>query len=314
MASVRWVADRDRRRARSGLPELLQRAGTLVLGLAILAGLAVVLRGGPPTVQPALPGLSAGAERLAPDELPIAAADKLEDATKAGAAGYRFEIVQTSTMRAKAGGPQIEIPDPTDRYKSLGFADSYALGTLIEAGYVTPDGFWMEMRSGSKDAQTPDVAGGDLHLSALVKDGKTWRNDGEGWYETDTPPGIGLDPRTVSLLPTLLRNAASPVDGGVALRDGATVRRVGATGAVADIPGVIAADGEGFTKLLEPIDFAFDIDGRLVELRVVAQNLNLTEYDLVVETTITLRYDEPPGSLPDPLPAYVAPSNPDAQD
>lgn len=255
-----------------------------------------------------------GARALSPDNLTDTAADRLAALTAPGGAGYRFEIVQTSTMRAKAGGPQIEIPDPSDRYKSLGFADSYELGTLIEAGYVTPDGFWMEMRSGPKDAATPDVAGGNLHLSALVKDGKTWRNDGEGWYETDSPPGIGLDPRTASLLPTLLRNAASPVEGGVALKDGATVRRIGATGAVVDIPGVIAADGEGFTKLLKPIDFAFDLDGRLVELRVVAQNLNLTDYDLVVETTITLRYDQPPGSLPDPVPAYVAPSNSDAQD
>lgn len=286
----------------------------VLLPFALIASVAfarATVAGGPSETPV---GLNGGAAALTPSQLKAAAADVLDAVTAKGGAGYRFEIVQTSTMRAKAGGPQIEIPDPTDRYKSLGFADSYELGTLVEAGYVTPDGFWMEMRSGPKDAATPDFASGDLHLSTLVKDGKTWRNDGEGWYETDSPPGIGLDPRTASLLPTLLRAAASPVDGGVALKDGATVRRIAATGAVADIPGIVAADGEGFTKLLEPIDFAFDTEGRLVELRVVAQNLNLTEYDLVVDTTITLRYDQPPGSLPDPVPAYVAPSNPDAQD
>jgi hypothetical protein len=170
------------------------------------------------------------------------------------------------------------------------------------------------MRTGPAPGQTPDFLHAELQFSALAKGSNTWRNDSDGWYETEVPPGIGLDPRTASLLPGLLRGASSPVDAGSGLKDGVPVRRVKAGGKVAEIPGIVAADGESFTKLLEPIDYAFDATGRLVELRVVAQNLNMTDYDLVVETTITLRYDTPPGPLPDPVPAYVAPSNPDAQD
>lgn len=303
MASVRWAADRDRRRARSGLPELLQLAGTLVVGLVILAGLAVALRGGPAIAQPALLGLSAGAERLAPDELPIAAADKLEYATKAGGAGYTFEVVQRSTMRAKAGGPQIEIPDPSDRYKSLGFADSYALGTLVEAGYVTPDGFWMEMRSGPKGDDKPDWTA-EYQFGALVRDGVTYRNDGEGWYETDRPPGIGLDPRTAALLPTLLRNVAQPKAAAVELVPG-QARALTARAAVKDIPGIVAVDGEPFTKFDGPAELAFDDAGRLIGLRIVAQNTNETTFDLLIETVITFAYPDQAAGLPEPSPAYT---------
>lgn len=96
-----------------------------------------------------------------------AAAALLEVSTAAGRPGYTFEIVQRSTITARPGGPKIEIPDPTDRTKSLGLADTCDVGALIERGAVTPDGFWMEMRTGPAAGKDPDWTsayqfGGDL--------------------------------------------------------------------------------------------------------------------------------------------------------
>ena len=39
-------------------------------------------------------------------------------------------------------------PIRADRTKSLGTAEHYALGTLIERGVATADGFWMELLHG----------------------------------------------------------------------------------------------------------------------------------------------------------------------
>jgi hypothetical protein len=70
------------------------------------------------------------------------------------------------------------------------------------------------------------------------------------------------------------------------------------------MPGVIAADGAKYTRLSDPIEFSFDGIGRLVEIHVVALNLNLTDdYDLVVDTVIRIRYDGV-SSLPAPDPVY----------
>jgi hypothetical protein len=233
------------------------------------------------------------------------AASALEAAWLPGAGGVTFEVVQRSTMHAKPAGPKIEIPDPSDRYKSLGFADEYYVGALLERGAVTPAGFWMEMRTGpAKDAQ-PDWEA-PYQFGAIARDGKTWRNDGEGWYETDSPPGIGLDPKTASLLPRLLRNATGPTEAGIETVDGEEARKLTADGRVADIPGVVAADGLDFTVLAEPLELSFDDLGRLVKARVVARNTNMTDYDLIVETVITLRYPLTAAALPEPSPTRPA--------
>lgn len=154
--------------------------------------------------------LTAGVEGLAPAELQANAADELTRALAKDGGGLVFEIVQWQTIQAKVGGPLIDIPDPADRSKSLGTTDSYELGTLVERGFATPDGYWMEILAGPTAGKSAeyDAATAETRRSALVRDGQAWRNDGTGWYETPQPPGIGLDPATVALLPTLLREAS----------------------------------------------------------------------------------------------------------
>jgi hypothetical protein len=285
----------------------------LTLGAALLAG-----AGRGPLAGAATPDPSAAPASSDPTSAPVparaqldAAAGMIEATTDADGTGYRFEIVQTSTLHALPDGPRIEVPDPTDPHATLGFADAYQIDTAIEHGVVTPNGFWMEMRSGPTADKAPDFEKAPYRFGTLVKDGITYRNDGDGWYETDRPPGIGLDPATAALLPTLLREATKPKDAGTASADaadagGTELRLVTATGDVADIPGVIAVDGEPFTELTEPVEFGFDDQGRLAKLRVVARNTNHKVFDLIVETVITFDWTVPPGPLPDPVPSWTA--------
>jgi len=248
---------------------------------------------------------AAAAQSAEPAAMLATAADQLEAVTAKGGSGYTFESVQRSTMHAQAGGPQIEIPDPTDPHKSLGFADTYELGALIERGAVTPAGFSMEMRTGPAPGKPADWTA-PYQFGAIVKAGKTYRDDGAGWYPTSSPPGIGLDPATAALLPTLMRNATDVADAPATVVNGSSLATVSGTSKVADIPGVVAVDGAGFTELVSPLDFAFDDQGRLVQLHALARNTNLKEYDLLVDVVITFAYPNAAPDLPDPVPARSA--------
>jgi hypothetical protein len=251
-----------------------------------------------------------------PAELLAAAADRLETATSSGGNGFTFEIVQTATIVARPGGPLVDIPDPVDPHKSLGSAESYPLSTYLEHGVVTPAGFWSEIRRGPEAPDgEPDFTGGPLELAALVRDGQTYRTEGQGWYPTTKPPGLGLDPATAALLPRLLRNATAAREVPVQPRDGVpATRALEATAAVADMPGIIAVDLAASTELREPTELAFDDAGRLVGLIVSARNTNLADFDLMIVTTISLGYPGQAPELPRPEPVYVAPATPLAED
>jgi hypothetical protein len=269
-----------------------------VLVLAAIGGLLVLVRGHSQVLVAAGAGPDP-ADRMA------GAATILDQKTAAGGAGFTFEILQRSTIHARPGGPQIEIPDPVDPHKSLGFADTYDVGALIERGAVIPAGFTMEMRTGPAPDKDPDWKSA-YQFGVTTSGAKTFRNDGIGWYRTDNPPGVGLDPRTAALLPDLLRNATAVTDAGTKPVNGATLPAVTGSAKVADIPGVIASDGAGFTELVAPLEFAFDDQGRLAQVHVLARNTNLDVYDLLIDTTITFAYPTTAAPLPDPSPARPA--------
>jgi hypothetical protein len=279
------------------------RAWLAVLVPILLLGSVAAVRGSGLAGWPSTSAFAGAAADLTPEQLTAAAADKLEDTTKAGGSGYRFEIVQTSTMVAKPGGPRIPIPDPVTR-GTLRMADTYYLNALLERGVARPDGFWSQMRAGPSEGAKPDWTGAPILYEALVRGGERWRTDGHGWYKAQALPGIGLDPDTAALLPDLLRGATSPVDvpAGDPKVDPDAVRTLEDSATAAQIPGVVAAGGAAFTALTEPVAYGFDDTGRLVSVRVVARNTNMTDFDLVVETTIDIAYDGVDG-LPDPEPA-----------
>ena len=253
-----------------------------------------------------------GVAELDPAELKSAAADKIEAATAKGGSGYAFEIVQTSTITARPGGPLIDIPDPNDGRVIIGKANEYPYYTMLEQGVVRPNGFWSELRSWPIGAGKPNWEKAELRRSALVRDGESWRNDRQGWYQAEVVPGVGLDPATAALLPRLLRQSEAPTKLADGVLDGKTVIRIAADGEVRDMPGVVSADGEKETRIDQPIEFSFDGIGRLVQIHVVALNTNLEgDYDLVVDTVIAIRYDDV-GSLPAPDPAVDATADEEA--
>jgi len=277
------------------------RAGpALVLLPFILAALVAVARTiapGPPTLL----ALTTGVESATPDQLTEAAADALELATAPGGTGYRFEIVQISTIVARPGGPLVPVPSETGR-GSAGTTERYFLNSLIERGAARPEGFWSQMRAGPAEGAKPDWTGAQILYEALVRDGTPLRNDGEGWYEADALPGIGLDPATAALLPDLLRKAdAADLPAGDDKSDPSAARNLEATAKPVDIPGVVAADGAAFTALTDELAYGFDAAGRLTSIRVSALNTNMTDFDLVVETVIELAYDDV-DALPEPKP------------
>jgi hypothetical protein len=231
-----------------------------------------------------------------PDQLRAAAADTLATALAKGGSGVRFEVIQTQTLQAKPNGPKVDVPDPADPRKTLRYADSYQIAALLEHGQASADGFFSEMLAGPAEGARPDWDHAQVLFSALVTSGERWRNDGEGWYRADALPGIGLDPETAVLLPSLLRNVTSVADTGNVTPpdDSIALRAIDGAAETADVPGVVAAGGERFTKLTEPVTFGFDAAGRLAWLRVAARNTNSTVYDLVVETEVRLAYDAVP--------------------
>ena len=133
-----------------------RRTIALVLVPFLLVAAVGLARGGLAPTRPNLVALTGGATNLAPPQLTRAAAEVLERALAKGGGGITFEIVQTSTITARRGGPLVEIPDPADRTKSLGAAERYVVGTLIERGVATPDGYWMELLYGPEPGADPD--------------------------------------------------------------------------------------------------------------------------------------------------------------
>jgi hypothetical protein len=98
-------------------------------------------------VAMALGAIAVIAHPAQPDAVPIGAqppaspglamadaAARLEAKIANGGPGYTFEILQRSTIHARPGGPLVDIPDPNDRHKSLGLAESLELGSLVERG------------------------------------------------------------------------------------------------------------------------------------------------------------------------------------
>jgi hypothetical protein len=251
-----------------------------------------------------VPGRIAGAvSNLPAPELLARGADKLEAATAADGTGYRFEVVARSIAYARPDGPRIEVPDPADPAAPPALVDEVDVGGSMASGYVTPDGYVLQMRRGPETRQQPpDFDGAEPTLAALLRDGKPFRNDGAGWYETDLLPGLGLDPATIAGLPTLLRHgtdikAEEPLE-----VKGTTMAAVSAKGTVADAPSLMGAGAEEFTVFDGPLTYAFDDQGRLAQLRVRMVNTNSRTFELVVETTIDFRYDDVPDDLPRPEP------------
>ncbi len=294
----------------------------VLIPLLLIAGLLLARSNtlGPPLTLAALTG---AVDDATPAELTAVAANQLEAAVAANGDGISFEIVQLQTIVARPGGPPVEVPDPADPERTI-VVDGDEIGILVQRGFITSAGFWSELRHGpsSGDTEVFDYERAPISRQALVRDGRTYRNDGQGWHETDRPPGIGLDPVSAALLPRLLRELTEPRDAAgpgsnladrpelaqLALATDDAARTLEATTKAADVPALIAPDLAEMTELRGPARLAFDESGRLIGLTIIARNTHLETWDLIVETVITFAYpaDLPP--LPEPRPTYVEPT------
>ncbi|TFG67294.1 MAG: hypothetical protein E4H24_06525 [Thermomicrobiales bacterium] len=224
------------RTARGQIP-LLLALPLLLLGALLIAPVHALV------ARPVLTFSGAAATDLSPAELTALAATLLERATAEGGSGYTFTIVQHASLDRRPGGPPIAIDPLDEQGKGGSTTDHYALATYLERGAASSAGFWLEIRDGPVGDEPPDFAGATYQLGAIVRDDKTFRNDGDGWYRTDDPPGIGLDPRTAGLLPAMLRGATGTKDRDQAPGDDPTAARgLEATTTVAELPGLIAVD------------------------------------------------------------------------
>ncbi len=230
------------------------------------------------------------------------AADSFEAALGSGGSGISFDVVQRNTLYAKPDGPKIELRDPADPKTVTGTVDQSQISTIFSRGGVTADAFWMEMR-GTQDVNA-DFDAAQFFARVLARDGEVWRDDGVGWYSTDVSPGVGMDPATVRLLPSLLRNLTNTATTDPLQLDGKALPGISGTSTPDDFPGVIAADGASLTEKSFQVSCWFDDQGRLVRLEAHARNLNQTTYDLVSDTVVTFAYGAP-GDPPDPTPTQA---------
>jgi hypothetical protein len=285
-------------RAVGGASKRVGRAIGMIVQVALLAG----LLGGALAVRAA--GVGAGLVPPPAEISPAAAAATLT-AALASSGGVSFSVVQHTTVHAKPGGPLLDIADPADPQKVIGQTDVLEQGSYIERGGVSADGFWMELRDGPAGDVALDFANARYEFGAIVKAGTTYRNDGAGWYPTDQPPGIGIDPATAALLPRL----ASHIDKAIDLPADpslGSIRQQAASASIADVPGLMAVDLAAVSELTGPIEYGFDDQGRLVRLHAIVRNTDVTDWDYLVDVVITFGYGDA-GPIPDPEPRYVDP-------
>ncbi len=234
------------------------------------------------------------------DQLAVAA-DALAAAMESGGTGLTFEVIQRDSIHAKPGGPLIGVRDPTDPTRVVAEVEEAAVNTVITRGAVTADAFWMEMRLSPGSDLSPFFDGSAFFARVIERDGVIWRDDGDGWYETDVSPGSGMDPVSARLLPKLLLSAADVTGLQPELKDGRLLPGVRGTASVIDYPGVLASDGRDFTSPTFEVRYWLDETGRLVRLETSAYNLNAVVYDLLSETVVTFGYGAT-GDPPEPSP------------
>jgi hypothetical protein len=269
-------------------------AGGQLALLAALLGGAFLVRSASPGALTSSPPPSA----ISPDAAAIALTAALADR-----GGLSFTVVQHTTVHSKPGGPLLDVADPADARKVIGQTDTLEQASYIERGGVSSDGFWMEMRDGPTGDAAPDFANAPYEFGAIVKAGKTYRSEGRGWYETDEPPGIGIDPATAAFLPRLASNIDNATDLAATSVDGQTIRWQAADASIADIPGLMAVDLAASSELTGPIEYGFDDAGRLVRLHAIVRNTRVEEWDFLVDVVITIGYGDA-GPIPDPSPAF----------
>jgi len=236
-----------------------------------------------------------------------AAAAALEAATAAGGPGYRFDVVQRQVEYPLPGASDIPVVDAASPGVVARRVDHLYVNTVLARGQVAPTHFAMEMRFGPDETTTPDYDASPTMFRVVTRNGLIWRNDGFGWFQTAVSPGVGMDPTTAALLPSLLRSVTTATDLGGDVINGVPVRGYRTRVDVSVFPGVIASDGAAFTESPIGVDLWFDASDRLVAIEGRARNRNEAGVELRVITRIRITYAAA-GPPPEPSPLVPSPS------
>lgn len=296
----------------SGFLALARTAAVVMFAIAFVVAASWLKTSSAPetSLVPARDAALAGAGgSLTPAGRLSAAGQVLTGAMNSGGAGFSFFAIQRTTEYAKTGGQQINVVDPADGRTVLGTTSQLFVGAMMSQGFVSPAGYFMDMRVGDSKSTTASFATAPKAFAVIVRGAKTWRDDGAGWYTTSESPGMGIDPTSLRSLPGALTKVSALRTVGSSLLGSITTTQFSATAAIADYPGAVAADGKDFTEATFPVRAWLDGQNRVVQLVITAKNLNQTTWDLVSETTITFDYG-PPGALPQPAPTMAPEPSP----
>ena len=248
-----------------------------------------------------------------PALLQKAAADTAARLAPAGS-GLSFTALQRQVLYHVAGAPDLTVPNPSASASPL-VVDSFDVGANVTRGFTRGSDFFMEIRGIDPAGTVADFDQGKVIFQVITHAGTIWRNEGQGWYTTDTPPGLGIDPFSLSHLPGLLGHLVSVKDLGDEPFQGQPGHHFSGFIDGSDWPGFTASDGVTFTSSPIPIDVWVSPDGRLLGLSGQARNLNHQVQDLEIVDGLSFAADVPaafPAPSPTRAPLTSGPSEPPA--
>jgi hypothetical protein len=240
------------------------------------------------------------------------AGSQLAAAIGPGGQGFNFFATQRTTEYQRAGGTAIAVVDPSDDRKVIGQTDHLFINAMMSKGFVRPDGFFMDMRLGSSTSGAADFASAPTTFSVLARDATTWRNDGQGWYQTAELPGMGIDLVTIRQLPSAFGHVVGLTASGTDNVNGVAASVYSGSLTPTDYPGAVAAGGASFTDSTIAFKVWIAGDGRPLQLWIRARNTNQPIYDLVSETTLSFDFT-PAAALPSAAPTLAPESPPSAE-
>ena len=235
-----------------------------------------------------------------PAQLLARAAGDLSLRLAPGGQGLSFEVLQRQSPVLGPMAPSLPVALPGSDGKP-------ASSAYMTRGFARGTDFYMAIRAVDPALATPTFEGGLPLFEAIASGGRSWRQEGEGFYETAVLPGLGIDPVSLARFPDLLRHLAGPVDVGEDTVGGEQAHHLRGTASVADWPGFIATDAAGLTASPFTVEVWLATDGRLLALEGSTRNLSEPGHDLEVSDRITFG-TAVPERAPDPSPLRPAAS------
>jgi hypothetical protein len=213
--------------------------------------------------------------------------------------------------RIADGGPGIRWTVTQDQVLESTSGKTTLVVNSTSRGAARGTNFVQEIRQATDLSQVRDFDRSAFNFGTVIAGDEVWRNEGDGFFATDraSVPGLGMDPVTLTRLPTLLRRVANARDLGQETLDSVTVRHFSGQVDAIDWPGVVASDALSLTETTIAVDIWIDSGGRLFRLSGLTRNVAWTDGSLWIRSTATFATDVPE-TLDQPLPRLVGTPQP----